>query len=164
MIGGEQNHFKAMVSMEEIQAEEKRFQFDHFSRKDATDLAKIMLRKSDELGMPFAIMIKLHGMIVFQYLPTGTGRFNLAWMEKKISTVELLGKSTMSLWVGMEARGGTRDNSQPIPASDIVLAGGGFPIVLKDGEIIGAIAVSGPGDQNDHYFVVESLDELLDQQ
>ena len=42
-----------------------------------------------------------------------------------------------------------------------VPAGGGFPFLLKDGEVVGALAVSGPGDQNDHYFGLECVEELI---
>ena len=161
MIGGEQSTLEPKVSIEEVMQEEKRLLFDRFSRKDAVELGKIMLDKMEELNMTFSFVIKLNGLVVFQYLPEGTGQFNLLWMEKKIHTVELLGRSTMGLWVGLDSRGVKRDNSQLLPSSDIVLCGGGFPIKLKDGEVVGAVATSGPGDQNDHYFGVECLDELL---
>ncbi len=162
MIGGEQNPLDPIVSAEEIQTEAEKFLFDSFTRKDALELGMIMQEKQKELNMAFSVMIKLNGLVVFQYLPEGTGGLNLAWMEKKIKTVELMRCSTMSLWVAMHAKGVKRTGtvSDILPPSDIVLCGGGFPIKLKNGEIVGAVATSGPGDQNDHFFGIECFDEL----
>lgn len=161
MIGGEQNPLDPMVSAEEIQAEAERFLFDSFTRKDALELGMIMQEKQKGLNMAFSVMIKFNGLVVFQYLPEGTGGLNLAWMEKKIRTVEMMNCSTMALWVGMNARGIKRDPTELLPISELVMCGGGFPIRLKSGEVVGAVAVSGPGDQNDHFFCVECFDEFI---
>lgn len=160
-IGEEQSVFEAKFTREEIARQERELIFDEFTRKDALRLGRIMLDKSEELHMPFAFMIEMNGVVVLQYLPEGTGAFNEAWMRKKLRTVQMTGISTMLFWTGMEARGLKRSTEEMLPVSDIVPCGGGFPIRLKNGTVIGAAAVSGPGDQNDHLFVTECMRALL---
>lgn len=38
---------------------------------------------------------------------------------------------------------------------------GGFPIIVKDKGIIGAVAVSGLPDPADHLYVVEALEKMI---
>ncbi len=159
-IGGPQSSETAGIPVEELQ---KEITFPEFTRADAMKLAKIAMQKNDmvkeQFGISFAVMIKLYGQVVFQCFPEGTGEFNQAWMEKKIRTVEMMHVSTMALWAGMESVGRKRV-PETLPLSDIVLCGGGYPIKLDNGEVVGVFAASGPGDQNDHYFAVECLEEL----
>ena len=70
--------------------------------------------------------------------------------------------STMRLWALAEMLGKKRVASF-LPAEDIVECGGGFPIKVDGAGIIGAIACSGPGDQNDHEFCVEVLKRYKDE-
>ena len=159
-IGGPQTGETPNIPMEELS---NLITFAKFSRADAMKLADITIAKNkmvkEQFGISFAVIIKLYGQIVFQYFPEGTSAFNLAWMEKKIKTVELMGTSTMAFWAGMEAAGHKRVQEM-LPVSDIVMCGGGYPIKLENGEIAGVLAVSGPGDQNDHYFATECMEEL----
>ena len=159
-IGGPQTGETPGIAMEELA---DLITFPQFSRKDAMQLADITIAKNkivkEEFGISFAVIIKLYGQIVFQYFPEGTSSFNLAWMEKKIRTVELMGTSIMAFWAGMEATGHKR-TAEMLPQSDIVMCGGGYPLKLDNGELAGVLAVSGPGDQNDHYFAFECLEEL----
>ena len=80
-------------------------------------------------------------------------------MSKKKNTVKLMGKSTLRLWTEMASRGVPR--VMGINPPDIVFCGGGFPILLKDGTLVGVIAVSGPGDEYEHDLIVRALEELM---
>ncbi len=98
-------------------------------------------------------------MEVFRSMAPGTGAYNDLWMSKKKNTVKLMGKSTLRLWTEMASRGVPR--VMGINPPDIVFCGGGFPILLKDGTLVGVIAVSGPGDEYEHDLIVRALEELM---
>lgn len=142
---------------EELAAHEEELRFESFSAADAMKLGEIFLKLQKEDGNNVGVRIVLNGFELFRYMPEGTGSYNSAWMDKKISTVQLMGKSTLRLWTEMDLRGVKRAPGM-LPTSDIVFCGGGFPIMLKNGTVIGAIAVSGPaGDEYEHGIVVRAL-------
>ena len=145
----------------ELAAHEEKLRFDSFSAEDAMKLAQIFLDLQKEDGNNVGVRIVLNNFEVFRYMPAGTGSYNSAWMDKKLSTVQLMGKSTLRLWTEMDLRGVKRVPGL-LPTSDIVFCGGGFPIMLKNGTVIGAIAVSGPaGDEYEHGIVVRALEKFL---
>lgn len=147
---------------EELAAQEEKLVFDTFSADDAMKLAEILLAEQKADGKKAAIRIVLNGFEVYRYMPEGTGSYNSAWMDKKLSTVQLMGKSTLRLWTEMDLHGVKR-KPEMLPTSEIIFCGGGFPIKLKSGTVIGAVAVSGPaGDEYEHGLVVKALEKLLD--
>ena len=156
----EQNPAVPGFELKELIAQEEQLVFDRFGQNDALRLAEIMISISKECGMAFGIEICLNGMVVFKYMPEGTGRLNDVWMEKKIQTVLLTGWSTMRVWAMHEMIGQKRAGSM-LPNEDYVMCGGGFPIRVKGAGVIGAIACSGPGDQNEHELCTEALERFL---
>ena len=163
MLGkSEQNPNEPLFTFDEVLAQEEAYTLDHFTQKDVRRMAEIMFGICDEYQMSFAFSIYLNGVTVFQYLPEGTGKCHAEWMRKKINTVLTMNMSTMRLWALAEMLGKKRVASF-LPVEDIVECGGGFPIKVDGAGIIGAIACSGPGDQNDHEFCVEVLKRYKDE-
>ena len=148
-------------SAEELAAHEEELRFESFSAADAMKLGETFLAIQKEDGKNVGVRIALNGFELFRYMPEGTGSYNSAWMDKKLTTVQLMGKSTLRLWTEADLRGVKRAPGM-MPPSDIVFCGGGFPIMLKNGTVIGAIAVSGPaGDEYEHGIVVRALRTFL---
>lgn len=157
MIGErKQNPAAPGFELAELISQEEECRFDHFTQGDALRLGEIMVSISREVSMPFGVEIFLNGMVVFKYMPEGTGRLNDAWMEKKIETVLTTGWSTMRVWATHEAIGVHREGGM-LPNNKYVMCGGGFPIFVNGVGVVGAIACSGPGDQAEHEFLVESI-------
>lgn len=159
-IKQEQSPKDSLRNLEDMIAQEENCQFDSFSAADAMKLAEIMMENAKELGIPVAMCIYLNGCTVFQYLPEGTGKLNELWMKKKIATVSAFGWSTMRYWTWLETVDGSRRNPEILPVADVVPCGGGFPIAVKGCGVIGVIAVSGPGDQVEHDFIVDCLEKF----
>lgn len=145
-----------IFTMDEVIAQEEELVLDSFTRKDVKLLADIMHGINEDYHMSFAFEIYVNELVVYKYLPEGTGKINDLWMEKKINTVMTMNYSTMHYWLFIEAIGGKR-KPEFYPADPVVTCGGGFPINVKGFGVIGAIACSGPGDQNDHLFCLEAL-------
>ena len=159
-IGGPQSSTEPLITAEELAQEEHLLTFPHLNRSDVLELGKIAIRRNEKTDLSFACRIEYNNMVVFQYLPAGTNQFNVDWMEKKIEAVKTFRTTTMGLWVLYDAKGHKRVDTTPVPQSCLVKAGGGFPLMTEDGEVVAAFAVSGPGDQNDHYFGIECLEEF----
>jgi uncharacterized protein (UPF0303 family) len=59
-------------------------------------------------------------------------------------------------------QGGYDFNSRfRLPESDFVASGGGFPLMVRGGTLIGTVGVSGLPDVEDHLLVTNALRELL---
>ena len=147
-------------ALEDLILQEEKYVFDHFTQSDAGRLGRIMFEVCDEFQMDFAFEIYLNGMIVFKYLPEGSGKLNDVWMDKKIATVMLTGWSTMRVWAMQESIGRKRTVSL-LPEENYVMCGGGFPIRVRGAGVTGALVCSGPGDQNDHEFCIEALERYF---
>lgn len=154
----EVNPRKSLNKLEDIIAQEEKYQFDHFTQTDAMNLAGIMLDEAKKTEETACFAIYLNHCLVFQYLPEGTGPLNEMWMKRKIHTVLTLRWSTMRYWCWQETAAGLERGGELWPSEDISVCGGGFPITVKGCGTVGAIAVSGLGDQMEHAFILECLE------
>lgn len=155
----ENNPKESMNLLDEIIEQEKKYQFEHFTQNDAMRLADIMMQEAKKCGGPACFAIYLNQCIVFQYLPEGTGPLNEKWMKRKIDTVMTLRWSTMHFWCWQEKYPGIQRTGELYPEGEIFPCGGGFPINVKSSGVVGAIAVSGLGDQQEHEFILECLEK-----
>lgn len=155
-----QSSTEPLFELEDVIRQEETYQFDSFTQKDVRRLAEIMFQICDEYQMNFAFAVYLNGITVFKHLPDGTAKCHDLWLQKKINTVMIMTWSTMRLWALGHKLGQVR-KQEFLPSDELVQCGGGFPIYVKGAGVIGALAASGPGDQNDHEFCIEVLKRYL---
>ena len=160
ILGEKKPKAPTKFSLEDLIRQEETYRFETFQAQEAEELGELLRRMSKEDGKAAAIQIELGDMEVYRWMPQGTNAFNDYWMQKKKSTVRMMGKSTLRLWTEMAMRGVPR-KMEMLPQSDIVFCGGGFPILLKDGTRVGVITVSGPGDEYEHDLIVRALEKML---
>lgn len=146
---------------EAVALQEQTLRFESFNSAVAWDLGCFMVERVRRLGIDLAISIrKLNGNIVFQHVTDGTALGNQLWMDRKFRTVATLEMSSYAAWVNSQLSGmGVTDHG--LKDSECVFCGGGFPIRLKSGELVGAVIVSNLPHEQDHQFVVDSLTEWL---
>ena len=161
ILGKEQKPLPTRFTLEELAQHEERLTFEHFGTVQALELGEILRRLTEADGLPVAVQIELGGMEVYRRMPEGTTVVNDRWLEKKRSTVRLMGKSTLRLWTELAAWGFQRP-PEMLPTGELVYCGGGFPLRLKDGTLVGAAAVSAPNGDNayEHEILVRALEEL----
>ena len=153
---------KEFEQLKEIVAkQEEMLRFDAFSNKDAWNLGKFMVEKIYEAGIELAVSIrKCNGTIVFQHETAGTNLLNDKWMGRKCKTVILKEQSSFGAWVDANMTGETVETNGLNP-QEYVFIGGGFPIKLKTGEMVGVLLASNLPQQKDHQFLVDTLSEYL---
>ncbi|HTN63582.1 MAG TPA: heme-degrading domain-containing protein [Devosia sp.] len=90
----------------------------------------------------------------------GTSADNTEWVRRKINTVRRFQKASYRLVV---ERGGDAVFSEVVnaPATDYVIAGGGFPLRVANAGIIGCLAISGLPGRRDHGVAVDALCDYL---
>ena len=144
-----------------LEKQEEMLRFEHFTHKDALELGMFMLRRAERLNTCVSVSVRsAEGAVLFQHLPEGTSKNNENWMRRKTNTVLLMDCSSLRAAYNLERADETLED-HGCSFADYALCGGGFPIRLKDGTLVGAAAVSNLYHIADHEFVTGSLREYL---
>jgi uncharacterized protein (UPF0303 family) len=146
-----------------ILKQEQVLRFRSFDENAAWRLGLKLRGLAHERGLPVVIDIRLCGRPVFFAAMAGSASDNCEWAQRKINTVLRFAKSSYRFGLELAARGlavGPPRGLDPMIHAD---AGGGFPIWVTGTGCVGAIAVSGLPQREDHELVVESLCASLGQ-
>ena len=89
----------------------------------------------------------------------GTGPDNAEWVRRKINSVRRFQRASYRLV--LERGDGLFPEIFNAPATDFVIAGGGFPIRVAGAGIIGCLSISGLPGRDDHGVAVAALCDHL---
>lgn len=141
--------------------QENLLRFERFSNRDAWELGQFLVRRIYEKNIELAAAIRRpDGNIIFQYVTGGTNLGNENWMRRKFNTVSLLKQSSLRAWAASFLTGETVE-ARGLDEADYVFCGGGFPICLKTGEMAAVLTVSNLPHEQDHDFIIGTLEEWL---
>src|SRR5205085_12175239 len=94
--------------------------------------------------------------LFYMALP-GTTADNANWLRRKANLVQRVSKSSYRVVLEHKKPQNYFGPRRGLDNMDYVLAGGGFPVWVKNAGMIGAICVSGLHERDDHRMVVEAL-------
>lgn len=152
---------KYMEIIAQVTEQEEMLRFDHFTNKDAWELGKLYVEKISNEGINMAVAIrKVNGNTVFSYFTDGTNLCNENWMRRKFNTVILNEMSSFKQWAIHDMKGRSAEDIG-LTTKDYALVGGGFPIKLKNGEMVAVVLASNLPHEKDHRFIVEGLADFL---
>lgn len=140
--------------------QEERFQFSVFSQTDAKEVGDMLYETSRSHSGPVAIEITLNHLVIYRFFPDGTNRNNELWLRAKANTVEMLGISSYHFAAQLKETGETQEERR-MPRETFAACGGGFPIRIRGGAVIGSICVSGLPDWEDHQVIVDTLERYF---
>lgn len=141
--------------------QEKELRFEHFSHKDAWELGSFMVERIYKQNVELVVSIReTSGYILFQHGTETTNLNNQNWLRRKFNTVVLTERSSYGAWADANAKGET-PAFHGLSDADYAFCGGGFPIRLKTGEMVGVLLVSNLPHEQDHQFIIDSLHEWL---
>ncbi len=147
--------------MEVCAAHEKSLIFKHFSHEDALDFGLFMVAEAKANNFSLAIDISVANYQLFRYALPGTNINNDNWVARKRNTVYFAQKSSLLLGSTLKAAGKDIQKNWFMDPSQYAVVGGGFPINIEGTGFIGAIAVSGLPDIDDHMFIANSIEKYL---
>ena len=141
-------------------AQEDKYIFPEFSRNDVWELGCTLVEEYSKASGPLAATIWLNDTELFRYYPEGTGEFHHQWLERKRKTVKIMNMSSMRWKAKLEMNGSSMaaECLDPIEYAD---CGGGFPIRIKGGAVIGFIGASGLSDDEDHAAIIAGLETFF---
>ncbi|MGB3501742.1 MAG: heme-degrading domain-containing protein [Mesorhizobium sp.] len=139
--------------------QEKLLIFSSFDEERAFALGSLLRDRAARRELSIAIDIRLWDRSLFYCALPGATAANAEWTRRKINSVRHFQKPTYRLFL--------ETGEQMVPArhglnpADFVFSGGAFPIRVLGAAIIGAVAVSGLPQREDHNLVVATLAEFL---
>ena len=134
--------------MKVIHAQEQALVFEKFMNEDAYQIGTKIKQGVEKLDHDVVDSISLGDEQLFYYA------------MQSIRPINLFGQSSYLVGLEMAASGDTFADSGLEPAK-FAGVGGCFPINLKGPGFIGAIAVSGMEQQEDHWLVVDTISQYL---
>ncbi|MCU0832418.1 MAG: heme-degrading domain-containing protein [Rhizobiaceae bacterium] len=145
------------ADIDTILAQEKALVFPSFSEADAFALGCHIVRLAQSRGLGVFVDIRLWDRVLFTHAMAGTTSDNEDWVRRKVNVVRRF--HCASYRKGLEMK---RDGKAFGPASgtndaDYAPHGGGFPIRLADGPVIGCVTVSNLPQREDHKLGVEAI-------
>jgi uncharacterized protein (UPF0303 family) len=149
-------------SLTALLLEEERLVFSSFDHETAWLLGSQIRQAALEAELPIAIDIRRHAQRLFHAALPGSSANNDLWLERKCAVVDLFAHS--SYYVGSLARAEGHDDfnvAHRLDPARYAAHGGAFPILLRGTGCVGAVAVSGLPQVEDHRFVVAQLEKFL---
>lgn len=147
----------AAEDLDKIAEQEDRLVFERFDEAVAFDIGAAIRARGLSENFPIIVDIRLWDRALFYCALPGSTVNNTEWARRKINVVRTFHRSSYRMVLQKSRTDRTFPVGDALPIDDYVLAGGGFPIRVKGVGVVGAIAVSGLPERQDHEVVVAAL-------
>lgn len=144
-----------------IAEQERRLRFPNFDARTAWEIGAQLKAAAEASGVAVTIEIRLAGQTLFHYAMAGTAPFNADWARRKRNVVDLHGRSSYAIGLGLRRDGTSLEAQLGLPTRDYAAHGGSFPLALEGCGPVGTITVSGLPQREDHALIVAVLATYL---
>lgn len=144
-----------------LAAEQADLQLIRFDYDVAWHLGCLMQAEAAARALPAAITVAHGADVVFAVLMPGATIDNTHWAARKRAVAHRFHRSSLAMRLEAEAGNFDFNARYRLPEADYVASGGGLPLMLRSGTLIGTIGVSGLPDVEDHLLAVGALRKLL---
>ena len=144
-----------------IAEQEKRLVLTAFDEATAFAIGSAIRERGLAENHPIVIQVSVWDRLLFYAALPGSTNSNFDWVRRKINVVKMFHKSTYRLVLEKDRPDRTFKVGDGLSPSDYVLAGGGFPVTIRDVGVVGVIGVSGLPERQDHAVIVDALCEHL---
>jgi len=141
--------------------EQESLLLDTFDFDFAWALGQAIRQRASQGLLPVAIEVSHGDVPIFVSLLPGATRDNLVWTSRKRAVALRFHRSSLAMRMEAEAGNFDFNDRYRLPRENFVASGGGVPLILRNGTLIGTAAVSGLPDEDDHRLIVDSLRPLL---
>ena len=145
----------------ELMAEEEELQFASFTNDDAWALGCALVEAARARRAPVAVDVTRNGHQLFHAALTGATPDNDDWIARKLRVVQRYGHSSLAVGQLWRERGRTFEEALGPDARRYAAHGGAFPVVVRSVGPVGAVAVSGLPQLEDHRMVVSAIRAFL---
>jgi uncharacterized protein (UPF0303 family) len=149
------------LTLPDLAAQQKSLRLKHFDYDFAWTLGTRIRERGAAVNAPIAIEIRHGSDVVFAALLPGATIDNFDWTRRKCAVAHRFHRSSLAVRLEAEAQGYDFNARFRLPAADYAASGGGVPLMLASGTLIGTVGVSGLPDTEDHAIITTALAELL---
>ena len=148
-------------NLETLAEEQKELLLERFDYTFAWQLGLLMRERAAIAGAPVAITVAHGADVVFSVPMPGATPDNTDWAARKRAVANRFHRSSLAM--RLEAERGEFDFNRRyrLAKSDFAASGGGVPLILRNGTLVGTAGVSGLPDVEDHRLIVDALRALL---
>ena len=144
-----------------IKLQEERLRFAAFDVNTAWEVGNLINKAGLARKSPIVVDIQLWSMPLLSFALPGAAPENFDWTRRKRNVVAHFYHSSY-LIACMLAHGEKASHDiSSLPERDYAWHGGAFPIFVSGTGCVGAIAVSGLPDRDDHMTVVTAIAKVL---
>ncbi|WP_342248682.1 heme-degrading domain-containing protein [Sphingomonas sp. OTU376] len=148
------------MELEAIDREEQSLLLQRFDADDAWWLGCHLRKRGAAASAPIAIEIRRAGTKLFSALLPGATADNLGWIDRKIALVMRFERSSYAMRLKFDAAPPGAFDRFGLNLGTHVAAGGAVPIRIAGTGVIGAVAISGLAQEEDHRYAVDALAAL----
>ncbi|GAA1903899.1 heme-degrading domain-containing protein [Streptantibioticus ferralitis] len=152
---------EALALVPVLEEQEHRLTLGRFTHEDAWRLGGLLRELSLERQAPVAITILRGPQRLFHCALPGSSTDNDEWLARKCRVVERYAESSYLVGTRFRAKGTTFEESSRLAPDRYAAHGGAFPLRVDGVGVIGAAAVSGLRQAEDHALVVTALERLI---
>ena len=145
------------TDIELILDQEAALQFESFIEADAFAIGNRIRDLAVSRRQGVFIDIRLWDRVLFTHAMAGTTSDNEDWVRRKVNVVRRFHCASYRKGIELKRDGKVLDEAVGCNPIDYAAHGGGFPIRLKGGPIIGCITVSNLPQREDHKLAVEAI-------
>lgn len=148
-------------TIEALLEQQERLQLPRFDYAMAWDLGIRMHTIAAARKLPVAIEVSHGDTVVFFALMPGATPDNPDWTRRKRAVALRFHHSSLHMRLLCEQKNWQFSERFRLSDADYAASGGGVPILVRGVGVVGAAAVSGLPDVEDHDLVAVALEELL---
>jgi uncharacterized protein (UPF0303 family) len=140
-----------------ILTQESTLVFPSFDEATAWSIGSRIREIAATRGQGVFIDIRLWDRVLFTHAMAGTSSDNEDWVRRKVNVVKRFQCASYRKGLELKRDGKVLDAAVGCNPMDYATHGGGFPVRLKGGPIIGCITVSNLPQREDHKLAVEAI-------
>ena len=144
-----------------IKLQEERLRFAAFDANTAWEVGKLLRKAGDARNAPIVVDIQLWTMPLLTFALPGATPESYDWVRRKRNTVAHFHRSSYAIGRMLAHDKKTLHDLGALSERDYAVHGGAFPIFLSGTGCVGAIAVAGLPQRDDHMLVVTAIAQVL---
>ncbi|WP_269857738.1 heme-degrading domain-containing protein [Streptomyces sp. RPT161] len=152
---------EALALVPVLEEQEQRLILGQFTHDDAWRLGGLLRELAVERRAPVAITVLRGPQRLFHCALPGSSADNDEWLARKCRVVERYAESSYLVGTRFRAKGTTFEESARLDPSRYAAHGGAFPLRVRGVGVIGAAAVSGLRQADDHALVATALERFV---
>lgn len=145
-----------------LEQEMTELQLPHFDAGTAWQIGCALRDRADKEGKRIAIEVSRPGQQLFYCVMPGIAPDSAAWIRRKRNVVERFHKSSLLMKLLADQQNRSLLERYTLSPDEYCASGGGVPVIVRTCGCVGAVAVSGMTQFEDHDWAIDAMRRVID--